>query len=170
VGIFTYKNGAGVAESVNRAVIRYGGWGEAVDDVSVVAIGPSLYGVMLSGTDGGQGYATTTSYLLAADGGSVSVIWNCVDQEDNEGAYDPTDRYGDHVRQYVSAAYRFVAYSAQSDHYDIQLISRGADRKDRSEALQLEDWTETYRFKDHNYQLLKRTSYREVPKIAKATR
>jgi hypothetical protein len=160
IGIFLFKDGDWHVESKNSAALAYGAWGEPNDDISVVKIGRSLYALMFTRTDGGQGYLATNSWLLAADKENIETIWQFQDNENNDGAYDPSDKYADQVHASVSAAYRFVITDATPpDHYDIELISRGFSEDVRK--LKPQNWTEIYRFKAGKYQLVSHREYRE---------
>ena len=77
-----------------------------------------------------------------------------MDETDDSGAYDPTDKFSPHRRYYAEAAFKFV-YVGNDDFYDIIAMSRGTDAQGSA------NWTEQYRFRNGKYRLLKRTVYAE---------
>jgi hypothetical protein len=163
VGIFLYANGSWIAESSSPSVGSLGAWG-APPDADLVRIGPSLYGVRLTAGDMHQGDATTFSELLAASGKSVSVIWKIMEHEDNSGDYDSTGQSGSSDRIDFRSTYRFIPSAPASDHYQIEVVSRGWGYG-LDDSFGSQNWNAVYRFKDGAYQLLKRTDFRELPSV-----
>jgi hypothetical protein len=122
-GIFRFQDGRWQLESKNVA-IRFGSSGHP-GEVEIVKIGSDLYGFMLTNYDGHQGSFATIALLLASNGTAIQEAWNGLLDEDNEGAYDPTDKYGSAAhRAHVDAAYRFLR-DDEGDHYKFQVISHG---------------------------------------------
>jgi hypothetical protein len=161
VGIFVFEQGEWKVESKNACTDTIGQSGQP-PDAELVRIGNDLYGVKLSVDDMHMGDATTYSEIVAANDKSVSVVWGLMEQEDNSGDYDPTGRDGSSERINFSSAYRFVPTGPASDHYQIDVVSRGwgygLDHSYRSQ-----NWNATYRFKGGKYQLVKRIQFRELP-------
>ena len=166
VAVFAWEENQWQVESSNLAIGFYGGYGDP-PGVSMEKIGPERYGILLSGGDLAQGYAWSYKDLLVAYKKSVTDAWSIQDEQDDEGAYDPTDKSPEHVRWRSAAAYRFDPVDGNAEYYDIEVISRGNDRQDQAHPIQQENWTERYRFVDGKYKLIKRTSFSEVRKPQK---
>jgi hypothetical protein len=161
VGIFHFSKGSWLAESISPSVDSAGAWGDP-PDADLVRIGANLYGIRLTVDDMHQGDATTFSELLAASGKSVSVIWKIMEYENNAGNYDPTGHDGNPDRIDFRSVYRFIPSTPESDHYQIEVVSRGWGYG-LEESFRSQNWNATYRFKDGKYQLVKRTEFRDVP-------
>ena len=166
VGVFAWKGQHWVLESANAAVGFYGGWGSP-PWIELVQVGPEKHGLLLSDSDMGGGFASSGKALLTPLGKTVSEVWRIQDEQDDDGAYDPTDEYSPKVRYKSSAAFRFYATNLDNgslaDYYDIEVISRGNSSKDLVH-LKPENWTEIYRFKDGKYKLLSHKDFIENPK------
>jgi hypothetical protein len=89
------------------------------------------------------------------------VIWKIIEHEDNLGDYDPTGREGSSQRIDFSSAYRFEPSDPSTDHYQIDVVSRGwgysLDGSYRSQ-----NWNATYRFQNGSYRLMKLTQFHEA--------
>jgi len=166
IAVFVWQAQHWVIESANPAVGFYGGWGDP-PQVDLVQIGPEKHGLMLSVDNMGQGYASSVKILLAPQAQSVSELWRIQDEQDDEGAYDPTDKFATHLFYHSSAALRLYAThqdnGSLADYYDIEVISRGVGTKDLVHSKP-ENWTETYRFSGGKYKLLHHRNFIEVKK------
>jgi hypothetical protein len=95
-------------------------------------------------------------------------VWKIEDEQDDFGAYDPTDKLAPHLSYRSSAAIKFYAINSDdgglADYYDIEVISRGNSSKDNLH-LKPESWTEIYRFRDGQYKLLQHRDFIEVKKL-----
>jgi hypothetical protein len=168
VGVFLWQDQHWTLQSANSAVGLYGEWGSP-PQIELVQIGPYKYGLLLSIDSMGQGYASSTKILLASQDKSVSEIWRIEDEQDDEGAYDPTDKFAVHLLYRSSAAIRFYATNQENgslaNYYDIEVISRGTSSKDNVHSRP-ENWTEIYRFKEGKYNLLRHRNFIEGKKAA----
>jgi len=166
VGVFAWKEQHWALQSANAAVGFYGGLGSP-PWVELMQIGPEKHGVLLSAGDMGGGYASSDKVLLTPLGKTVGEVLRIEDEQDDFGAYDPTDEYSPKVQYRSSAAFRFYATNTDTgsiaDYYDIELISRGNSSKDLNH-LKPENWTEIYRFTDGKYKLLRHRDFIEVKK------
>ena len=169
VVVFAWNVDHWALQSANAGAAFYGEWGEA-PDVYLVTIGPHRYGLMLSGSNEGQGYSASYKVLLVPLAKTVSRAWSIVDEQDDFGAYDPTDNFGPKTKYRSSAAIKFVAgdeiANGPRDYYDIEVISRGVDSPGTSGRLKRENWTETFRFRGGRFELLRHTDFVEVKKAA----
>jgi hypothetical protein len=166
IAVFVWQAQHWVIESANPAVEFYGGWGSP-PQIELVQIGPEKHGFLLSDGDDGGGFAESYKILLAPQAKSVSELWRIQDEQDDEGAYDSTDRLATHLLYRSSAAFRFYAThqdnGSLADYYEIEVISRGASSKDLVHSKP-ENWTETYRFSDGKYKLIHHRDFIEVRK------
>ena len=71
VAHFKWQDHEWKLETANATVGFYGSWG-APPFLNLVSIGPSHYGILLSKTDGGQGYTFGSKWLLAPVGKTVA--------------------------------------------------------------------------------------------------
>ena len=161
-GVFEWKEGRWELQSVNPAVGFYGGYGSP-PEIDFVTVGPEKHGLMLSTGDLAQGYAFSGKVLLLPIGQTVCEVWSIGVGSDNEGAYEPADK--SQVAYSSSAALNFT-YSDSSegspDYYDIEVLSRGQDRKDLNHPVRAENWTEIYRFTEGKYRLLRHIDFVET--------
>jgi len=166
VGVFAWKGQHWVLKSANPAVGFYGGWGSP-PRIELVQVGPEKHGVLLSDSDIGGGFATSGKVLLMPLDRTVAEVWRIEDEQDDFGAYDPTDKFAPQASYRSSAAFIFYAINMDdggiADYYDIEVISRGNSSKDLIH-LKPENWTEIYRFKDGKYRLLRHRDFIEVRK------
>ncbi len=161
VGIFVFEKGVWKVESKNAYTDTIGQSGHP-PDADLTRIGDDLYGIRLSVNDMHQGDATTFSEFVAASGNSVSVVWRLMEHENNSGDYDPTGRDGSSDRIDFTSAYRFVPTAPATDHFQIEVVSRGWGYG-LDDSFSSQNWNATYRFKDGKYQSGKRTYFREFP-------
>lgn len=168
VGVFSFENGAWRVESKNDCADTIGASGHP-PEADLIRIGENMYGIRLSVDDMHAGDETTSSEVVAPNGKSVSVIWKIMEYENNEGDYDPTGKDGSSDRIDFRSAYRFVPSTAGSDHYQIEVVSRGWGYG-LNPSFRSQNWNATYRFKDGFYQLVKRTNFRESPTVKHSTK
>lgn len=170
VAVFTWQAEHWVLQSANAATGFYGGWGDP-PNVDLVTVGPGKYGLMLSLDNEGQGYASSYKVLLVPVDKTVSDVWSIEDEQDDYGAYDPTDKFAIHVKYRSSAAIKFIGSDENSngrnDYYDIEVISSGKDMPDTSRRLKDENWTEIYRFSNGKYRLLQHKDFLDLKKPSK---
>ena len=170
VAVFVWQSGAWALLSANTEVVFEGGWGWP-PEVGLVSVGPERHGVMLENSNVALGFSSSYSRLLLPLGSSVLQAWVLKDEQDDYGAYDPTDNFIHLVRYRSSAAFKFVPRDdkdgERSDYYDIEVISRGEVQQDSRHPLKREDWSEIYRFSGTKYQLLKHTDFLETKKPGK---
>jgi hypothetical protein len=163
--VFIWQGQRWVLESANAAAAYLGGWGEP-PRADLITIGPEKHGLLLSSTDMGQGFVSSSKELLAPLGKSVNEIWNLGDEDDNINAIDPKDKLLNMPVCRASAAFRFLAgdeaASDKSDYYDIEVISRGSSFQDYNHPVKRENWTEVYTFRDGKYRILHRTAFGEI--------
>ena len=163
--VFAWRAQHWVLESANPAIGFHGAWGDPTL-VDLIEVGPGRHGFMLTHADEGQGFATSFKCLVMPVGKTVSQVWSIDDEEDDAGAYDPSDKWAIQVFYRHSAGIRMFAAdqdgSKPRDYYDIEVISRGTDLTNETRRLKPENWTEIYRFDGLQYKLLKRTIYREM--------
>lgn len=173
VAVFAWNGSQWDLESSNPAVGFYGAFGEPAD-VDVVKIGSEHEGVVVSGSFGGQGYVSSYKRLFVPIKKTVVEAWAIDDELDDDGAYDPTDKLGQHIHYRSAAGYRFDPTDDDDgkprEYWDIELISRGTDMNNKAITLQQQNWTERYRFVDGKYKLIKRTNFAEVRRQSKARR
>jgi hypothetical protein len=171
VAVFAWQADHWALESANAAVGFYGGWGGGPLEIELVQIGLEKHGLLLSDGDEGQGFSSSFKNLLAPLGNTINQIWSIEDEQDDEGAYDPTDKFAPHVLYRSSAAIRFYAVELSGDtstfYYDIEVISRGNSSKDNIH-LKPENWTEIYRFKDGKYRLIQHNDFTEIQRSKSA--
>ena len=169
--VFAWQADHWVLQSSNPATGFHGGFG-VPPDVDLATIGRERHGVLLAWSDGAQGYAWSNRALLVPVAEKVTETWGIQDEQDNQGAYDPADKLGDHVLYRSSAAFKFFPSDDNGDgskqYYDIEVVSRGEDRQDLQHPLKRENWTEVYRFSGSKYKLLRHTDFIETKKPAKA--
>jgi hypothetical protein len=156
-------------EGANPTVGFYGSWG-GPPSVSLMAIGPSKHGVLLSEDNGGQGYMFGSKWLLAPIGKTVAEVWNIQDEQDNFGAYDPKGVDGPSVRYRSSAAIRFscifdASCAGGGGYFDIEVISRGQDQTGPTSKLKAQNWTNVYLFKDGGYKLVRHQRFIEAKAV-----
>ena len=167
VGVFVWKDLRWVLESANPAVGFYGEFGSP-PSVDLINAGPDKYGVILSTGFGGQGYYSSRKALILPCGSTASEVWSIDDEEDNYGAYDPSGENGPKVRYRSWAALRFTPSEDERgqfrEFYDLEVSSRGLDRRGPKASLRSENWTETYRFSDGKYKLISHKDFLEVEK------
>jgi hypothetical protein len=167
VGVFVWQGHQWELKSANTAVGFYGGWGDP-PNIDLVTVGPEKHGVLLSMEDMAQGYSSSTKVLFMPLGKMVSEVWKIDDEQDDYGAYDPTDKYGPKVRYRSWASFRFTSTHDEKgqfrEFYDIEVSSRGRDPKGPKMTLRSENWMETYRFKDGKYRLMSHHDFVEVKK------
>jgi hypothetical protein len=165
--VFFWQSDRWHLQSVNPATGFFGSWGEP-GDVDFVSVGPNLHGFLISTDFGGQGYYEASKTLLVSVGGTVKEVWKLQDEQDDIGAYDPTDIGADHTLYRSSAGVRFFADNEQHeesrDYYEIEVISRGRDRRGKNNTMRQQNWTEIYRFSAGRYQLLSRKDFTENQK------
>jgi hypothetical protein len=149
-GVFRFRDSRWQLESKNVDMVRFGSSGEP-GNVDLVKIGPDLYGFMLTHYDGNGGYFSTSARLLAPKGNAIPEVWNGILDEDNEGAYDPTDKFAAAERIHVDAAYRFL-YNGESDHNLFQVISQGYGYG-RGSTYHSRNLVQTFRFVNDRYEL-----------------
>jgi hypothetical protein len=170
VAVLTWQAEHWVLQSSNAATGFYGGWG-GPPNVDLMNVGPSKYGLMLSLDNEGQGYASSYKVLLVPVDKTVSHVWSIEDEQDDYGAYDPTDKFAIHVKYRSSAAIKFIGSDENSngrnDYYDIEVISRGEDKQDFNHPMKPENWTEIYRFSNGKYRLLQHRDFLEIKKPSK---
>jgi hypothetical protein len=172
VAVFTWQKDHWMLQSSNAATGFYGALGDP-PNVDLVTVGPSKYGLMLSLDNEGQGYASSYMVLLVPVDKTVSDVWSIEDEEDDYGAYDPTDKFAIHVKYRSSAAIKFIGRDDNTDghydYYDIEVISRGNDIPDTGTSRRLKDvnWTEIYRFSNGKYRLLQHKDFLEIKKPSK---
>jgi hypothetical protein len=170
VAVFTWQAEHWVLQSANAATGFYGAWGEP-PDIDLVMVGPNKHGLMLTLEDEGQGFSSSYKGLLVPVDKSVNKVWRIQDEDDDYGAYDPTDKFAIHVKYRSSAAIKFIGSDENSngrnDYYDIEVISRGNDMPGTSRRLKDENWTEIYRFSDGKYRLLQHKDFLEIKKPSK---
>jgi hypothetical protein len=170
VAVFVWKVDRWALQSANAGVGFAGGWGQA-PDVDLVTVGPSRHGLLLSSGDEGQGFSSSYKALLVPVDKTVSRVWSIEDEQDDFGAYDPTDKFAVHVRYRSSSAFKFVPSDENANgenvYYDIEVVSRGRDQQDQDHPMKQENWTEVYRFSGGKYKLLRHTDFVEMKKAAK---
>jgi hypothetical protein len=102
---------------------------------------------------------------------TVSEVWSIEDEQDNAGAYDPSDKLNKQAPYRSSAAFKFFAVGSNdggsTDYFDLEVISRGQDRKDYGHPVKQENWTEVYRFSDGKFRLLNHRNFVEINKVRK---
>jgi hypothetical protein len=164
VSVFTWQADHWLLQSANASIGFWGGWGGS-PGVDLMTVGQSQHGLMLSLDDEGQGYSSSYKVLLVPIGKTVSEVWSIGDEQDDFGAYDPTDKYAEHIRYRSSAAVKFVATNENNEgpnaYFDIEVISRGEDRQDAEHPMKHENWTEIYRFYNGKYNLLRHLDFVE---------
>lgn len=167
MAVFKLQSSGWMLESANPVVGQYGSWGEP-PNVELLKVGGERYGILLSNSNGGQGYHWSNKHLLFPIGGTVREVWSITDEADDSGVFDPTGQSGPRMAYRSSAAFRFFVdedtNSAPDPYYDIEVISRGTSRRNDVGPLQPENWTAIYRFRDGKYRLLKRTAFTEAQK------
>jgi hypothetical protein len=166
-GVFIWKAQHWILESANAAIGFYGGWGSS-PKIKLVQVGPEKHGLLLSIDDLAQGYAWSNKELLMPVNTTIAEVWRIEDEQDDDGAYDPTDEYSPKVKYRSSAAFRFYATHLDNgglaDYFDIEVISRGNSSSKDLIHLKPENWTEIYRFKDGKYSLLHHRDFIEIHK------
>jgi hypothetical protein len=170
VAVFTWQAEHWVLQSANAATGFWGGWGSP-PYVDFVTVGPSKYGLILSLDNEGQGFASSYKVLLVPADKTVSNVWSIEDEQDDYGAYDPTDKFAIHVKYRSTAAIKYIGSDEnandRNDYYDIEVISRGNDMPGTSHRLKDENWTEIYRFSNGKYRLIQHKNYLEIKKPTK---
>ncbi len=156
-------------EGANATVGFYGSWGDP-PYVNLVAIGPSHYGVLLSGEFGGQGYMSGLVWLLAPIGTTVAEVWKIQDEQDDSGAHDPKGFDGPSVRYRSAAGIRFGCIFDGScangnGYFDIEVISRGLDETGPKTSLKAQNWTDAYQFRDGKYKLARHQRFLETKAV-----
>jgi hypothetical protein len=130
---------------------------------------------MLSLDDDGGGFASSGKALLAPIDKTVREIWSLPVEEDDYGAYDPTDSYAEHVRYRSSVGINFIANDESSinedtyknSYYDIEAISRGKKLSARN-RLKDENWTDIYRFSNGKYRRVRHRVFSEIRRSTKS--
>jgi len=173
VAIFAWKADRWIMQSANTATGFYGGWGHP-PDVDFVTIGPYKHGLMLSLDDDGGGFTSSSKALLAPIDKTVREIWSIPVEEDDYGAYDPTDSYAEHVRYRSSVGINFIANDEsinedtyKNSYYDIEAISRGKKLTARN-RLKDENWTDIYRFSNSKYRRVQHHVFSEIRRSTKS--
>jgi len=161
VAVFAWRHERWETESANACVGFYGEWGSP-PMFELVAIGPEQHGVILWSGFSGQGYHESMKFLLSPLGSTVDEVWRLNDEQDDSGAFDPSDKSVHHRQYYAEVAYKFV-YVGNEGNYDIIAMSRGTDDKGKA------NWTKQYRFSEGQYRLLRTTSYAEARTPQKKT-
>lgn len=167
VAVFKWQGESWILQCANPATGFYGAWGDP-PGVDLVKVGPEKHGLLLSERDLAQGFAWSSAMLLLPISGKVTESWRIQDEQDNLGAYDPTDKLNKQVPYRSSAAFKFIAadhLDGSADYYDIEVESRGEDRKDLDHAVKQENWTETYRFTGGKYRLIRHTDFIETTRL-----
>jgi hypothetical protein len=164
VAVFVKQGSKWSMESSNPSVGFYGGWGE-VPGVEILEIGPEKHGILLSQEDLAQGYESTSKFLLVPFGTSVVEAWSIQDEADNSAAIDPDDNSNRQAPYHVKAIFKFSPSNGLNKlargFYRIEVISMGTYREDLNHPIKLENWTETYEFRDGEYRLLQHRKYVE---------
>ncbi|MGA2651112.1 MAG: hypothetical protein ABSF28_11340 [Terracidiphilus sp.] len=167
VAVFKWQGEQWTLQSANSTAGFYGEWGNP-PGVDMVEVGPEKHGLLLYEDDLAQGYAWSFSRLLLPVGDTVKESWRIQDEQDNDGAYDPTDKLNKQVPYRSSAAFKFIATDRQNggsdDYYDLEVISRGRGRQNFDNPVKSENWTEIYRFSDGKYKLIRHTDFIEIKK------
>ena len=163
--VFAWRAQHWVLESANPAIGFFGGLGDPAQ-VDLVHVGWEKHGLQIQFGDDQGGYSESHKVLFIPLGKTISQAWSICDEQDDAGAYDPTDKWAPQVFYHSSAAILFFEGEQDGpkprDYYDIEVISRGTDLADGTERVRPENWTAIYRFDGHQYKLLKRTTYREI--------
>ena len=122
--VFAWNKHRWGVESSNDAIGEFGEWGEP-PEVNFVAAGPGKHGIVLSLSGEGQGYSSTAKILLVAFEKTVKVVWKIMDENDDAGAYAPTDKSAMHILYRATAAFRFDGCpggrAERCDYYDIEV-------------------------------------------------
>lgn len=163
--VFAWQAQHWALESANSVLGFFGAWGDPAE-IDFVRMGWEKHGLQVWLRDDSGGYGESNKILFLPLGKTISRVWSICDEQDDAGAYDPTDEMAPHVFYRSSAAIRFFEAEQDGpkprDYYDIEVISRGIDLANGTEHVRPENWTEIYRFDGHQYKLLKRTTYREI--------
>ena len=163
--IFVWQGQHWVLESADTAIGFLGGWGDPAS-VELVAVGPEKHGFLLSWSDLGQGFASSSKVLLIRIGKSIAQVWGIGDESDDLDAIDPDDKQNSPPPYKSSATFRFLAGAkgtgSQSGYYDIEVTSSGTSWKGNGHPVQPENWIEIYRFRDGKYRLSHRTVLAKV--------
>ncbi len=156
--------------SANAAAGFYGGWG-GPPVVDLVTVGQEKHEILISVDDEGQGFSSSHKVLLISAGNSVSTAWSIEDEQDDAGAYNPTDKLNKQRLYRSSAAFKFIPSDSETggsgDYYDIELMSRDANGEDFKHHLKPENRTEIYRFRDGKYRLLRHIDFVESRRVQK---
>ena len=170
VAVFAWRAQHWMLESANPAIGFFGGLGDPAQ-VDLVHVGREKHGLQIQLGDDHGGYGESDKVLFIPLGKTITRVWKICDEEDDAGAYDPSDKWAPHVFYRSSAAIRFFEGEQDGpksrDYYDIEVISRGTNSANNTRRLKPENWTEIYRFDGHQYKLLKRTIYREMKSLQK---